>query len=242
MVICWDGGKSQHRVALDPAYKGQRNPSPEFEEVKEGAYDLAKTFLTLANVHHVEVRGYEADDLIAHYWRQHRPLDDPLVILSSDKDFLQLLVQGQVTQVRLGSYDTPTDRWTYDRVVNEFHSDPRGLAAAMALAGDSSDNIPGVPRFGMKTAIKTLSKYGFDLDMAMRHDERLQPHVERIRLNFKLVDLRNIPGSLSLGALPPFQPTLPGHVMYGELLKFLTRYQMESVKSRLYDGSLWQSV
>lgn len=239
VVVCWDGGKSQHRLALDPAYKGQRNPSPEFEEVKEGAYDLAKTFLTLANVHHVEVRGYEGDDLIAYYWRYHRPLDDMLVILSSDKDFMQLLVPGQVEQVRLGSYDTPTDRWTHQRVVNEMGCEPRNLADAMALAGDSSDNIPGVPRFGMKTAIKTLGKHHWDLDQAIHFDERLHDHRDRIALNRKLVDLREIPGDLSMSPLPPFEPTLPGHVLYGELLKFLTRYQMESIKTRLYEHTLW---
>lgn len=406
VVVAWDGGKSEHRVALDPDYKGQRTPSPDFEEFKEGAFGLAKEFLSLANVHHIEVRGYEADDVIAYYWRHHRPLDDRLVILSSDKsetpffisrqdealvqqrtwritsdgyvqnatnvggrfvgtmlhreimgltpddprsvdhrdgnplnntrgnlrilthaqnqqnrsdtkdwghsshrgvswnarkqkwtaygylngkqhhigyfevesqaaeaaqtwraehmpyadrdqppqerlvilssdkDFLMLLGESpggyQVEQVRLGSYDTPTDRWTHDRVVEEMGCKPSVLTDAMALAGDTSDNVPGVPRYGMKTAIKTLARYKWSLHDALAFEEKLQPHRERVALNRRLVDLRDGTPGLSLDPLPPFQPTAPGHIAFGPLLSFLTRYQLESVKSRLYDNSLWK--
>lgn len=240
VVVAWDGGKSAHRVTLDPDYKGQRNPAPEFEEFKEGAFALAKEFLSLANVHHIEVRGYEADDLIAYYWRYNRPLDEKLVILSSDKDFLQLLVPDQCEQVRLGSYDTPTDRWTHDRVVEEMKCQPRYLVDAMALAGDSSDNIPGVPKFGMKTAIKTLERNKWNLDTALHFEERLQGHAGRVSLNRQLVDLREGTRGLSLDPLPPFQPTAPGNLAFAPLLSFLTRYQMESIKSRLYDNTLWK--
>lgn len=239
VVVAWDGGKSAHRVALDPDYKGQRTPAPEFEEYKEGAFALAKEFLSLANVHHVEVRGYEADDVIAYYWRYNRPLDEKVVILSSDKDFLQLLGDG-IEQVRLGSYDTPTDRWTRQRVLDEMGCDPRYLADAMALAGDTSDNIPGVPRFGMRTAVKTLARNKWDLDIALNFEERLQDHRERVSLNRQLVDLREGHQGLTLDPLPPFQPTGPGNLAFAPLLSFLTRYQLESVKARLYNNSLWK--
>lgn len=243
VVVCWDGGKSQHRLAVDPDYKGHRNPAPEFEEYKESAYGLMKRFLSLANIHHVGQRGWEADDLIAYYWRNHRPLDERLVILSSDKDFLQLMVKDQVEQVRLGSHDTPTDRWTYERVVEEMGCKPLDLVNAMALAGDSSDNIPGVPRFGMKTAIKVLDKNGWDLDTAIRYDERLTEHRERIETNIKLVDLRNVTTTgLELPPLPTFDPTKPGDLLFADLVSFLARYQMERVKDALYAGTLWHSA
>lgn len=243
VVVCWDGGRSEARVALDPNYKGQRNPAPEFEEYKDSAYGLMKRFLALANIHHVLHRGWEADDLIAYYWRRHRPLDDKVVILSSDKDFLQLLVPEQVEQVRLGSHDTPTDRWTYERVVEEMGCTPEALVDAMALAGDTSDNIPGIPRFGMKTAIKVLGKYEWRLDDAIHFDERLTEHRGRILLNRKLVDLRqqSLVG-LDLPPAPPFEPTKPGDILFADLLSFLTRYKMERVKSALYMGTLWQDA
>lgn len=243
VVICWDGGKSAARLAMDPNYKGQRNPAPEFEEYKDSAYDLMKKFLSLANIHHVRQQGFEADDIIAYYWRHNRPLDEKLIILSSDKDFLQLVVPDQVELVRLGSHDTPTDRWTHERVVDEMGCRPQVLVDAMAIAGDTSDNIPGIPRFGMKTAIKVLGKAEWSLDAAIHFDERLKPHRERIDLNRQLVDLRGVSlRGLDLPPLPHFRPTAPGTILWPDLLSFLTRYQMERVKSALYDGSLWYST
>lgn len=243
VIVCWDGGKSEARLAIDPNYKGQRNPAPEFEEYKDSAYDLMKRFLALANIHHVGCRGWEADDLIAYYWRNHRPIDDKVVILSSDKDFLQLLVTDQVEQVRLGSHDTPTDRWTHDRVVEEMGCQPADLVNAMAIAGDTSDNIPGVPRFGMKTAIKALDKAAWSLEYAVTWDVRLAPHRERIETNRSLVDLRDVSlTGLDLPPAPPFQPTQPGDLMFADLLGFLTRFKMERVKSSLYMGTLWKDA
>lgn len=241
VVVCWDGGKSTYRVDLDSEYKGQRNPSPEFEEYKDSAYDLMKRFLSLANVHHVVHRGYEADDIIAYYWRHNRPLDDKLVILSSDKDFMQLLVPDQCEQVRLSSHDTPTDRWTHDRVLAEMGCSPVNLIDAMALAGDTSDNIPGIPRFGMKTAIKALSRAEWSLDVLVTMDDRVKPHADRVHLNRRLVDLRGFDSirGLDLPPLPRFAPTKPGDLMFGDLVSFLSRYQMERVKSALYGGTLW---
>lgn len=240
VVVCWDGGRSEFRVALDPGYKAHRlDGSSEFEEDKDTAFGLAKHFLTLANVHHVQRRGWEADDLIAWYWRHHRPLDDKLVILSSDKDFLQLLVPGQVEQVRMSSSGTPTDRWDHERVVADLGCEPRHLVDAMALAGDASDGVPGVPRYGMKTAVKTLRRYEWSLDKALHFEDRLTEHRDRVLLNHKLIDLRSVPSGLDLAPLPAFIPTLPADALFPGLLDFVERLRMESVKGRLYDGSLW---
>lgn len=241
VVVCWDGGKSAMRLAIDPDYKGHRNPSPEFEDFKDSAYDLMKRFLSLANIHHVRQQGHEADDIIAYYWRHNRPLAEKIVILSSDKDFLQLLVSGEVEQVRLGSHDTPTDRWTYERLQEEIGATGRKYMEALAISGDTSDNVPGVPRFGMKTAIKTLAKYP-NLDIAIHCDERLTPHKERIEKNIRLVDLTGLGSGLELPPLPPFQPTQPGDLLFGDLLSFLTRYEMDRVKDSLYRGALWQGA
>jgi DNA polymerase-1 len=238
VVVAWDTGRSAYRTGIDPNYKGQRNPAPEFEEYKNSAYDLMKRFLSLANVHHVGVKGHEADDIIAYYWRHNRPLAEKLVIVSSDKDFLQLLVPNECEQVRLGSHDTPTDRWTYERLEAEVGACGQSYIDAMALAGDSSDNIPGVPRFGMKTAVKTLAKYR-NLDIAIQCDERLTEHRERIMTNRKLIDLTSLGSGLDLPPLPPFAPTKPGDLLFGDLLSFLTRYQMDRVKDALYAGTLW---
>lgn len=242
LAICWDGGRSLHRVALDPGYKAHRHTQPEYEEVKTDAFSLVKEFCALAGLHSVERRGYEADDLIAYYWRQHRPLDDPVVILSSDKDFLQLLVPGQVEQVRVSSASTDTDRWTAQRVEEVYGCPPKALPAVMALMGDVSDGVVGVRGIGPKTAVKLLRPYHWEIEFALdphNGHPRLLDHAERIKTNLALVDLRTAPPGLLLPPLPEFQPTQPDSVLYGHLLSFLSRYQMESVKQRLYSAQLW---
>ena len=240
--VCWDGGRSSRRVMLHPEYKGHRLDAPdEVEEAKHSVFALAKEFCTLAGLFHVERPGMEADDLIAYYWR-HRNPGERTVILSSDKDFLQL-VGDRVEQVRLSSAGTPTDRWTVQRVRDEMGTDPDRLPHAMALAGDASDNVTGVPRFGMKTAIKTIGKYYPLLNWweETLRDPKVEPYADQARLNYDLVDLRETHDeSLHLPALPSFTPTTPGSAMYEPLLSFLTKHQMKSVTSRFLDGSLWR--
>ena len=241
VAVCWDGGRSDYRVDLDEGYKAHRlSMDPEQEDIKGSVFALAKEFCSVAGLFHIERPGVEADDLIAQYWHEHRPLDEKVVILSSDKDFLQLLVPGQVEQVRLSSSGTPTDRWTAERVQQEMGCRPRDIPLAMALAGDVSDNVIGVPRFGMKTAIKTLGKYDWDLECALEQDPRLVEHAERARLNLKLVNLRDGFSGATLPALPLFHPTAPGGVLWPLLLSFLSKYQMKSVQTRLYEGTLWK--
>lgn len=257
VAVCWDGGRSARRVAISPEYKGHRLEAPaEVEDVKTSVFAMAKEFCSLAGLHHVERRGMEADDLIAHYWRQRNP-GEKTVILSSDKDFLQL-VEGNTEQVRLSSSGTPTDRWTQQRVIDEMGCHPGYLAYAMSLAGDVSDNVIGVPRYGMKTAIKAVAKGAQEqmtrvasgdltVDDAGHWFERvleqpkIAPHIDQVLTNFELVDLRNMyDASLHLPALPSWSPTGPGSLMFEPLMSFLTKHQMKNVQSRLLDGTLWR--
>lgn len=245
LVVCWDRGPSAMRTALYPAYKAHRQVADhEADEHKRTAFGLMKEFCALAGLHQIDRDGYEADDLIAWYcWGA--PITTTTVIASSDKDFLQLLDNGShtgkvVEQVRLSSGGAETDRWTSQRVQDEYGCNPWRLTDAMALAGDTSDGIPGVPRFGMKTAIKVLAKADWDLD-AVNHPKvvELRDQVEVAR---RLVDLCTPPEGLHLPPLPPFEPTRPGTALWQPLLSFLQRYQLETIKARLYEDALWHDA
>ena len=119
---------------------------------------------------------------------------------------------------------------------------PEVLGYAMALAGDPGDGVPGVPRVGMKTAVKLLGRNGWDFEATLANEPKLAPHSDLARLSHKLVDLSvDLPG-LVLPHLPRFVPTMPGSVFYPELLEFLTSLRMQSVKERLYSGALWHSI
>lgn len=234
MVVCWDSGPSAFRMALDPNYKAHRKQfSVEAEESKHSSFSLAKEFLALANIHQVERPGFEADDLIAAYIASRA--GERSVILSSDKDFLQL-IDHQVDQVRLSSGGAETDRWTEDRVREEYGCEPRHLALAMALAGDVSDGVPGVPGFGMKTAIKVLAKSGWDL-AAVEHP-KVSAHRDQVDLSLQLVDL--LTPVIEMPSVPEFDPTVPGSALYEQFIQFLTRYRMDSIKAKVFTNTLWK--
>lgn len=237
MVVCWDGGKSTHRVAIFDGYKAARADKPEVEEADK-PFGQAKEFLTLAGIHHVEQPGVEADDLIAAYWRG-KASSERMVILSGDKDFLQLL-DGWTEQIRPGG--GVDERWTTNRARSELQCKPEHLALVMALTGDTSDNVPGVPGFGHKTACKVLAKHDWSLDSLLdctAHPKLLgqRAAVER---NLALVDLRTPLPGVHVPPVPRFTPTVNTSVAYHPLEQFLRRYQLASVLSRLAVGTLWK--
>jgi 5'-3' exonuclease len=235
MVVAWDGGRSTYRSDLYPAYKANRaERTPEEDEHRP--FGLAKEFLSLAGIHHIERAGWEADDLIAAHWSKTAP-DDRVVILSSDKDLLQL-VDANTQQVRVSSAP-PTHRWDVARVQEQMGCHPRFLAQLMALTGDVGDNVPGVRGVGPKKGVRFLEAAGWDAVEAVRH---LGPEAVALAdLSRSLVDLRLPYESLGLrvGPAPVFAPTNPTNVLYGPLLAFLDRYQMASLRTRLVEGSLW---
>ena len=107
------------------------------------------------NLPSVELINYEADDLIATYTEQILEKDAKVTIVSSDKDLMQLYKKN----VRL--YDPMKNKFiTSKDVIDKFGVDPQKVVDVQSLAGDSSDNVPGVPGIGVKTAAELINKYG----------------------------------------------------------------------------------
>lgn len=241
VVVCWDGGRSSHRLAIYEDYKGARpEPTDPAEHRDHTPFVLAKEFLTLAGIHHIEVSNVEADDLVAAYWHRHQLMSDlsTFVIVSGDKDFLQLLDPGTV-QIRPGTGDNET--WDAERTAEKMGCRPEHIPAVMALTGDSGDGVPGIPGFGVKTACKFLAKYDWDLDALLAAGEaKLDSREDEVRRNLALVDLRTpIPG-IEVPEAPVFDPTNTSSILYQELLDWLSRYRMDSIQDRLADNSLWR--
>ena len=239
VVVCWDGGRSAHRTAIYPNYKAAREERR--EEKDYTPFALAKEFLTLAGIHHVEITDVEADDLVAAYWhRKHN--EERLIIVSGDKDFLQLL-DGWTEQIRPGAPTSDAERWTRNRVRTEMGCLPEHLPLTMALAGDAGDGVPGVPGIGHKTACKFLAKHDWSLDAlldARPQHPKLEGYGDYVRRNLALVDLtRPIPG-VEVAEPPKFVPTEPGSLLYGNLTEWLKRLRMEATLDRLATRALWR--
>ena len=234
-VVCWDSRAHRWREDLDGGYKANRHLVPE-EEFKESSFALAKQFLALANIAQTEVPGAEADDVIAAYWRCRQPLHGTMVILSSDKDFLQLLDE-RTEQVRLSSAGASTDRWTAQRVREAYGCGPEHLAKVMAIAGDVSDNVVGVHGIGPKKAVKALAAADWDLDRV--EAPRIVAEMGKVRTNLDLVDLRKPRDWISVGDVPAFRPTTPGSQLHELLVEFLASYHMYRVLGRYNSQELW---
>lgn len=237
-IVCWDGGRSwRHQVY--PAYKAAR--PQQTDAYRSTTRRLVRSFLALNRIPQAFLDGFEADDLIAAYWRHAH---DPVTILSSDKDFAQLVgttPTGQpCTQIRVAAADKPVDRWDEARVIERYGCTPAQLPALMALTGDASDGIPGVKGIGDVYALKHLKAADWDL-AAVQH-----PAIAEARDNGDiakwrtLVDLRDVPYDMIPTGVGPFMPVTPGpDGAWRDLYEFLDRYQLRDIHRRLTDGELW---
>jgi DNA polymerase-1 len=243
VAVAWDGGRSAKRTALDEDYKGTREFAPNLHEFRQSVFSLAHEFCTLAGVYQFMAAGVEADDLISSWWGHDIPDRAPgheITILSSDKDFLQLLGRnpfGVITSlVRLSSGGAGTDRWTEERMREEYGFSPTDWPLVTALTGDVIDHVPGVPGVGPKTAAKILRESEWDLERALAHP-RLSGHAEQVRTSLKLVDLRT--PFLELDPPPPWRPTRSTDIGSTQLKGFLDLYGLTSVTQRLASDTLW---
>ena len=237
LTVCWDSGRSQYRTGIFPDYKAERS-TVEGDEIKGSCFDLAKHFLSLCRIGSFEEPGYEADDLIASLW--HRSWITPMVILSNDKDLLQLVTSDDVRQIRPDPR-ADDEMWDAKRVEEKFGCRPEHLGLVLALAGDTSDGVPGVPRVGVKTACKDLVKVGWSIDKLIDFGpDRYREHADLVRRNVRLIELRHhaAPG-LRLQDPPPFAPPLVGREGWDELRSFLEMLEFASIIRAMEQGTFW---
>lgn len=238
MVVCWDHGPSKRRIALFPEYKQARREDGAVGETKQNplVFSQAGQFLRYAGIEQAEVEGYEADDVLAAYWATH---DGVKVIVSGDKDFLQL-VGGDTVQARpdgMGGYKI----WDCPEVLEKFGCYPEQLPQLMALMGDTSDGIPGVYGLGPKKALSGLQEADWDLSRvaALQKDPA---KAEIAALSLALVTLRDTSMHPQVPALKPL--ALVDHLSPAEeqdrLATFFLSLDMEQTAARLFTGTLWK--
>ncbi len=187
LAIVFDKSEVTFRNKIYPEYKAHRPPAPDdlipqFALIREAvrAFDLPC----------LEQGGFEADDLIATYARQASDRGAHTTIVSSDKDLMQLVND------KIMMYDTMKDRRIgIPEVIEKFGVPPEKVVEVQALAGDSTDNVPGVPGIGIKTAAQLIVEYGDLEQLLFRATEIKQPkrrealieNAEKARISRKLV-------------------------------------------------------
>ncbi len=214
LAVIFDAGRETFRNRIYDKYKANRPPPPE-ELVPQFALirDATRAF----NVPSIEQEDYEADDLIATYARDVVRRGGEVTIVSSDKDLMQLVCPG--VSMLDGMKAKKIGR---DEVIEKFGVPPDKVVDVQSLAGDSTDNVPGVPGIGIKTAAELINTYG-DLDALLerageikqpKRREKLIEFAEQARLSRELVRLKDdVPDAVpveTFGVRDPVPDTLIG--------------------------------
>ena len=214
-VVSFDGPtKDLERTKIYPEYKSTREKAP--EEMLDQLGDIAR----VVEAHGLPMAaspGHEADDVIGTLAVQGRDAGYDVYIVTGDKDFMQL-VGPHIHLWNLRASTTAPDIIGAEQVVEKFGVEPRQVIDLLALMGDSSDNVPGVPRVGQKTAATLLQNFD-SLDAALeRHEEVKQPsirkalseHRDLALLSRDLVTIKtDVPIDLDVQEIPEPQPNIP---------------------------------
>jgi len=206
LVVVWDGGLAAERIAVLPEYKAQRTAIP--PDLERQIEDLYR-YLHAAGIASYCQDGIEADDWIAAMTGRAAAVGVPVIIASSDKDFMQLVCPGRVGL--LNPNDKSERIWTDEDVRAKTGVLPEQIVDWLSLIGDSVDNIPGVEGIGPKTAAALLNQFGSIDCLYKRLEEvksdRLRNHLraaaaivqrnrQLIRLNDNLADLWPVESTL----------------------------------------------
>jgi DNA polymerase-1 len=189
LAVVFDKSEKTFRNEMYGEYKANRSAAPD-DLIPQ--FPLIREAVRAFDIPCLEQGGFEADDLIATYARLACEAKATTTIVSSDKDLMQLV--GDTVQL----YDTMKDkRIGAAEVFEKFGVMPDKVIEVQSLIGDSSDNVPGVPGIGVKTAAQLITEYG-DLETLLAHAgeikqqkrrESLIEHAESARLSKKLVTL-----------------------------------------------------
>ena len=202
-IIIWDGkGGSSRRRKMYPEYKAKRktnirlNRAYDFETIEEERANMIRQiqrtieYLDFLPITMLSIDNVEADDIIA-YTAKQVLTDSKVTIMSSDKDFLQL-VDDRI------SVWSPTKKKLYkpEQVMEEYGIPSHNLLMYRIFDGDKSDNINGVRGYGLKTVLKKLPFFQedrqFSVDDAIKESSELEEHRELMERNFDLMQLHNV--------------------------------------------------
>jgi DNA polymerase-1 len=232
LAVVFDKSEQTFRTELYPEYKANRSAPPD---------DLIPQFALIREAVHafdipcLEQAGFEADDLIATYAREACEKGATTTIVSSDKDLMQLVNDCVVM------YDTMKDKKIgIPEVIEKFGVPPEKVIEVQALIGDSTDNVPGVPGIGVKTAAQLIGEYG-DLETLLKRASEIKQekrrqslieHAESARLSKRLVTLDDrVKLDVPLADLAVHDPD------YKRLIAFLKAMEFTTLTRRVAEFS-----
>ncbi|MBK5199893.1 MAG: DNA polymerase I, partial [Methyloceanibacter sp.] len=231
MAVIFDYSAKTFRSDLFDGYKANR-PEPPEDLIPQ--FSLVRDAVRAFNVACIEKEGYEADDLIATYAVQALEAGADVTIVSSDKDLMQIVGPGIIM------YDTMKNKAIGEaEVMERFGVPPSKVIEVQALIGDSTDNVPGVPGIGVKTAALLINEFG-ELDTLLaraseikqeKRRENLIHFADQARLSRTLVTLdRSVPLDVPLAEMAVRSPDTEA------LTAFMRRLEFSTLLRRVAEG------
>ena len=234
VVVAWDAGMSGREVTYD-LYKAQRKPRPDLlREQWPHLMPLVEAF----GYTNVKVEGFEADDVIASLTRQAREQGIEVMVVTGDRDAYQLVGEG-VRVMSTSRGITETKIYDSDAVLERYGVPPELVTDLMGLRGDTSDNIPGVPGIGEKTASQLLQQFGslekvlesVDEISGAKRKQNLIDHADDARMSKELATLQyEIETGVDLAAAMESEPDR------GALREFMREFELRAVLERLEEA------
>ena len=205
LIVIFDAARENFRNKIYKDYKANRGETPE-DLIPQ--FDLIKKCVKAFNIPQLEIEGFEADDIIATYSTQATKINIPSLIVSSDKDLMQLVNE------KVQMLDPMKNKLIgVDQVIEKFGVSPDKVIQIQALTGDKVDNIPGAPGIGPKIALELINQYG-DIEGLIKNADTIKQEKRKnvikdsakdIRVSLKLVTLDteiNLP--LEIEDIQPF--------------------------------------
>ena len=228
LAVIFDSKGKTFRNDIYNEYKANRPPAPE-DLIPQ--FPLIRDAVRAFGLPSIEKEGFEADDIIATYGRHAREAGWDVTIVSSDKDLMQLLDAGTDMFDTMKNVRTPASK-----VVDKFGVGPDKVVDVQSLAGDSVDNVPGVPGIGIKTAAQLINEYGDLESLLERAEEIKQPkrrqtlidNAEMARVSRQLVTLdRHVDMEEKIDGFELSSPDAE------QLIEFLNAQEFRSLKVKV---------
>ncbi len=235
LAIVFDKSEKSFRKEIYPEYKAHR-PDPPEDLVPQ--FPLMRAAVRAFGLTPIEQDRYEADDLIATYARQAREKGAEVLIISADKDLMQLIGEGvsmyDPASGEQGKFGARAERFIDEKeVIDYFGVPPSKVVDVQALAGDSTDNVPGAKGIGVKTAAQLINEYGDletllsrakDIKQPKRREALTDPEsVKLIKTSKKLVELvRDVDVETPLEDLALHEPDGKKLVAFLQAMEFST--------------------
>lgn len=227
-LVLFDAKRQNFRNDIFADYKGTRKETP-VELIPQ--FPIIHKAVEILNLNHLEMEGFEADDLIATYAKKATDKGYEVVIVSADKDLMQLIRPG------VEFYDSMKDKFfTPEDVKEKFGVYPDKVVDVQALAGDSTDNVPGVPGIGLKTAAELINQFGSLEDVLNKAEEikqnkrreTLLANIENARISKQLVELKQ-----DVAVNKDIEEYVCRAPIEETVMSFVEEYDLKSIKNRI---------